>query len=367
MKNRFIISGGGTGGHIFPALAIANKIKREIPDAAILFIGANNKMEMRIIPDAGYEIKGLNITGITRSFSLKGIVNNLKLPFILLKSYYKAKKIIREFKPDVVIGVGGFASAAALTASTSLKIPTLIQEQNSFPGITNRLLAKRAKKICVAYDHLETYFPADKIIKTGNPIRAEIINLERKNEKAYQFFELQKEKKTILVVGGSLGARTINHCMATHLDDIKKMNVQLIWQTGEAFYKNIAPELLAKEDENIKIVPFIKKMDYAYSIADIIISRAGAIAISELSIVGVPTILVPFPYAAEDHQTKNANALVRENAAYLVADADVPEKLFPLLQKLINDENECDNLSKNIAKFALPNAIDDIYKEIMTL
>lgn len=367
MKKRFIISGGGTGGHIFPAIAIANKIKEEIPDAEILFIGANDKMEMKLIPDAGYPIVGLNIYGINRSLSIKGILHNLKLPFVLYKSFKKAKKILREFKPDIAIGVGGYASASALRAAHSLKIPTLIQEQNSYPGITNKILAGKVNKICVAYDHLEAFFPKEKIVKTGNPVRAEILNIQKKSEEAYEYFGLKRDKKTVLIVGGSLGARTINLCIASHLDTINQMDIQLIWQTGDLFYRTISPEILAKQNERIKIVPFIKKMDFAYGIADLIISRAGALAISELSIVGTPAILVPFPYAAEDHQTKNAAALANEHAAYLISDGEVNSQLFPLFSRLIYDEQECQTLGINIRKFALPQAIDSIFQEIVNL
>ncbi|MEG1555497.1 MAG: undecaprenyldiphospho-muramoylpentapeptide beta-N-acetylglucosaminyltransferase [Bacteroidales bacterium] len=367
MKKRFIISGGGTGGHIFPALAIADRLKKEISDAEILFIGANHKMEMKRMPEAGYSIVGLDVYGISRDFSPRAVLRNLKLPFVLMKSMQKAKRIIRDFKPDVVIGVGGFASGPALKAANLLGIPTLIQEQNSYPGITNKLLASKVKKICVAYDGLEKYFPKDKIVKTGNPIRAEILDIKKKNEKAYRFFGFTKEKKTILVVGGSLGALTINRCLATGLTQIEKLNVQLIWQTGEVFYKNISSELLSRQNENIKIVPFIKNMDDAYSIADIIVSRAGALAIAELTIVGAPTILVPFPYAAEDHQTKNAESLSNQGAACLISDMQAEEKLMPQLIELIVDEEKCKKLSDNIVKFAQPDAIELIVKEILTL
>lgn len=360
MKKRFIISGGGTGGHIFPAIAIANKLKQVIPDADILFIGANGKMEMKRVPEAGYPIEGLDIYGISRDFSPKGIARNLKLPFILMKSMRRAKKIIRDFNPDMAIGVGGFASGPALRAAESLGIPTLIQEQNSYPGITNKLLAKKVGKICVAYTGLEKYFPKEKIVLTGNPVRDIILNLKDKSPEAYQLFRLSPEKKTILVVGGSLGARTINECFAEAIDELAKLDVQLIWQTGELFYKTIPPELLAKQNEKIKIMPFIREMDKAYEVADIIISRAGAIAISELTIVGKPTILVPFPFAAEDHQTKNAQALVDENAAIMIADHEAKTKLLPQLYKLSEDQNLCNILSDNIKKLAQPEAIDKI-------
>ena len=367
MKKRFIISGGGTGGHIFPAVAIANRLKKEIPDAEILFIGANGKMEMTRVPEAGYPIEGLNVYGISRSFSLKGIISNIKLPFVLMKSMARAKKIIRQFQPDVAIGVGGFASGPALRAAASLGIPTLIQEQNSFPGVTNKLLAEKVKKICVAYEGLERFFPKEKIVLTGNPVRDMILEIEDRNEEAYQFFGLDRQKKTILVVGGSLGARTINECLAKGLDELERLDVQLIWQTGELFYKSISPELLARCNDRIKIMPFIKEMDKAYAVADIIVSRAGAIAISELTILGKPVILVPFPYAAEDHQTKNAQALVDKNAAIMIADAAAEEQLLPELLSLIPNEEQCKTLAENIKQLAQPQAIDKIITEILNL
>ncbi|MDR2979080.1 MAG: undecaprenyldiphospho-muramoylpentapeptide beta-N-acetylglucosaminyltransferase [Bacteroidales bacterium] len=367
MKKRFIISGGGTGGHIFPAIAIANKLKQLIPNADILFIGANGKMEMKRVPEAGYPIEGLDIYGIRRDFSPSGILRNLKLPFILAKSLSRVKKIIHDFNPDVVIGVGGFASGPALRAAASLNIPTLIQEQNSYPGITNKLLAKTVSKICVAYTGLERYFPAEKIVLTGNPVREMILNLKDKSPEAYQLFSLSPEKRTILVVGGSLGARTINECFVTGIDEFTKLNIQLIWQTGELFYNTISPELLDKQNENIKIMPFIREMDKAYEVADIIISRAGAIAISELTIVGKPTILVPFPFAAEDHQTKNAQALVHQNAALLIPDEDAKTKLLPLLYELIEDQELQTTLSVNIKTLAQPEAIDKIIDSINSM
>ncbi|MBQ6156566.1 MAG: undecaprenyldiphospho-muramoylpentapeptide beta-N-acetylglucosaminyltransferase [Bacteroidales bacterium] len=367
MEKRYLISGGGTGGHIFPALAIANKIKAENPDAKILFIGASDKMEMRRVPEAGYPIEGLEIYGISRDLSGNGLLCNLRLPVVMLKAMRKAKKIIREFKPDLAIGVGGFASGPALKAASQLGIPTMLQEQNSYPGVTNKMLAKNAKAICVAYDGLERFFPAEKIIKTGNPIRKEILELERKKPEAYQYFNFTPEKRTVLVVGGSLGARTLNQTMAAHLDEFRKADLQLLWQTGENFYKNIDPKLLEQQDEHIRIVPFIKNMNDAYSMADIIVSRAGALALAELTIVGVPTILVPFPYAAEDHQTFNAKALSTKDAALLVTDKEAKEKLVPTLMQLAADPDRMTTLGNNIKRFALPNAIDLIYAEIEKL
>lgn len=367
MKNRFIISGGGTGGHIFPALAIANQLKKEIPEAEILFIGAQNKMEMTKVPEAGYPIEGLDIYGISRDLSAKGIIRNLRLPFILLKAMAKAKKIIRNFDPDVVIGVGGFASGPALKSAISLGIPTVIQEQNSYPGVTNKALAKDVQKIFVAYDGLERYFPSEKIVKSGNPVRSEILHLQKKSEEAYAHFHLSKEHKTLLVVGGSLGARSINQCMAQNIDTLKSLGIQIIWQTGDLFYRTITPELLAKQDEKTLIVPFIKKMDFAYSIADFIVSRAGALAIAELTLVGAPTLLIPFPFAAEDHQTKNAAALSDHNAAILIPDQQVNELLMPQLLELIQNETKAAQMAEEIKKFGLPDAIHVIAKGIIEI
>ena len=367
MEKRYLISGGGTGGHIFPALAIANKIKAENPDAKILFIGASDKMEMRRVPEAGYPIEGLEIHGISRDKSFSGMLCNLRLPAEMLKAMHKAKKIIREFKPDLAIGVGGFASGPALKAAAQLGIPTLLQEQNSYPGVTNKMLAKKAKTICVAYDGLERFFPAEKIVKTGNPVRKEILELERKKPEAYQYFNFTQEKKTVLVVGGSLGARTLNNTMAAHLDEFRKADLQLLWQTGENFYKSIDPELLKQQDEHIRIVPFIKNMNDAYSMADVIVSRAGALALAELTLVGVPTILVPFPYAAEDHQTFNAKALSTKDSALLVTDKEAQTKLMPMLLQLVADPDRMRTLGDNIKHFAQPDAIDLIYKEIEKL
>lgn len=369
MKHRYLISGGGTGGHIFPALAIADKIRKENPDSEILFIGAQNKMEMTRVPDAGYSIKGINIYGISRSFSFHAIARNLKLPFVLLKSIRKARQIIKDFKPDVAIGVGGFASFSALKAANRLHIPTLLQEQNSYAGITNRMLARNARTICVAYNGMERFFPAEKMVKTGNPIRADILNLTHKDPKVYKkemFKKFSPDTKTVLVIGGSQGARTLNETMAAHIEDFKQHNLQLYWQTGYEYYKNHETVLLKAMDENknVLIVPFIKNMNDAYSIADIIISRAGALAIAELAVVGVPAIMVPYPYAAEDHQTGNAKALTTQDAAILIPDNRVSEDLLPQLFRLVCDEERCVQLSQNILTFAQPDAIDLIYEEI---
>lgn len=367
MKKRFIISGGGTGGHIFPAIAIANRIKKVVPEAEILFIGASDKMEMRRVPDAGYKIEGLHIYGISRDLSLRGMLKNLKLPFVLMKANRRARQIIRDFQPDVAVGVGGFASFAALNAANRLGVPTLIQEQNSYPGVTNKKLAPKVRRICVAYDGLEKYFPAEKIVKTGNPVREEILQIVKKKPESFEFFGLSPEKKTLLVVGGSLGAKTINLTMSANIDKLKAMGIQVLWQTGEAYYKQNQMELSMLQSDTIKIVPFIKNMNDAYGMADYIISRAGALAIAELSILGTPTILVPFPYAAEDHQTKNAMALVEKGAALIVKDSEAGEKLIPTLETLCSDEQKCAEMSKNMAQFALPQAVDAIVDNILNL
>jgi len=364
---RFIISGGGTGGHIFPALAIANQLKKEIPNAEILFIGANGKMEMTRVPEAGYNIEGLDVFGIRRDMSWSGIKSNLKLPFVLLKTMRKAKQIMRHFKPDVVIGVGGYASGPALKAAQSLKIQTVIQEQNSYPGKTNKWLSKKVSKICVAYNGLESFFPQEKVVKTGNPVRAEIINFKQKSEEAYSFFNLDINKKTVIIIGGSQGARTINQVVLSHIEDFKKLGCQLIWQTGDLFYTANEALLSGLISQNIKILPFIKRMDLAYSVADYIVSRAGALAIAELAIVGQPTILIPLPTAAEDHQTANAKQLSDAGAAILLPDKEAKEKLYKTLVNLMNNFEKSEDMKQNIRQFAQPEAIDMIVKEILLI
>jgi UDP-N-acetylglucosamine--N-acetylmuramyl-(pentapeptide) pyrophosphoryl-undecaprenol N-acetylglucosamine transferase len=364
---RFIISGGGTGGHIFPALAIANQLKKEIPDAVILFIGANGKMEMLRVPEAGYNIVGLDVFGIRRDFSWRGVISNLKLPFVLLKTMAKAKAVMQRFKPDVVIGVGGYASGPALRAAQALKIPTIIQEQNSYPGKTNKWLSKKVVKICVAYDGLEHFFQKDKIVKTGNPVRAEIINFQPKSEEAYTFFNLDKNKKTVLIMGGSQGAHTINHAVLTHIEEFKKFDTQLIWQTGDFFYTANKVQLSDIESKTIKVLPFINRMDLAYSVADYIVSRAGALAIAELTIVAAPTILIPLPTADEDHQTANAKQLADAGAALLLPDKEAKEKLFTTLLNLMNNTDKAKELAQKINQFAQPDAIEMIVKEILMI
>lgn len=364
---KFIISGGGTGGHIFPAIAIANGLKRRIPNAEILFIGAKDKMEMTKVPEAGYPIEGLEIMGMKRGLSWANTKHNFKLPFQLFKSMRKAKKIILDYNPDAVIGVGGYASGPTLEVATSLDIPCLIQEQNSFPGVTNKMLSTKVQSICVAYPHLDQYFPKEKIIYTGNPVRLDIINVTSGNQEAYSFFNFSPEKKTIIIIGGSLGALSINNCIKNNLDILLKENIQIIWQTGENYFKNLDEDFKQKYHENIRILPFIKRMDYAYSIADVIISRAGALAISELCIIGKACILIPFPNAAEDHQTKNAQVLSEQNAAVLIPDHETSKKLIPEITKLIHDEDLQKNMGNNIKHFAMPDAVERIVNEILKL
>ncbi len=347
-----IISGGGTGGHIFPAIAIANAIKEKHPEADILFIGAKGRMEMEKVPQAGYKIEGLCISGLQRRLTWK----NLSFPFKVISSTIKARKIITRFNPDIVIGVGGFASGPTLQAASRLGIPTLIQEQNSYPGITNKLLAKKVSKICVAYDNMTRWFEEKKINFTGNPIRQNIVDIKDKKETALSHFGLDKNKKTVLAVGGSLGALTINESIALGLKYCVDNNIQIIWQTGKNYFEKARHEASKYNSNNIKVFEFIYEMDLAYSVADIIVSRAGAIAISELCVIGKPTILVPSPNVAEDHQTKNAMALVEKNAAILVKDALAREVLINEIDSLIKNSEKKIELSENIIKLGIKDA-----------
>lgn len=358
---KVIISGGGTGGHIFPAIAIANAIKEKHPDSDILFVGAKEKMEMEKVPAAGYKIIGLTIAGLQRRLTLK----NLSFPFKLLKSLGDAKRIIKDFKPDIAIGVGGYASGPLLKIAGQLNIPTLIQEQNSYPGITNKLLAKKAEKICVAYDGMERFFPKDKIVITGNPVRKDIANLRDNRTEAIEYFNLDNNKQTILVIGGSLGARTINESIKAYLEHYEKENVQVIWQTGKLYFEQ-AKEA-AKNFNNIKVHEFISRMDLAYGAADIVISRAGALSISELCLVKKPCILVPSPNVSEDHQTKNAMSLVNKLAALLVKDIEAISNLGAKSIELLKNMELREQLSKNIAALGKPNAADDICNEVLKL
>lgn len=359
--NRVLISGGGTGGHIFPAIAIANEIKAKYPQVDILFVGAEGKMEMEKVPKAGYEIIGLPIRGIQRKLTLQ----NLMVPFKLVSSLAKARNIIKQFVPDVVIGVGGYASAATVRVAASLNIPTLIQEQNSYPGITNKWLAKKVNVICVAYDNLEQFFPKIKLVKTGNPVRNEMVDIEGKHESAITHFNLDTSKKTVLIIGGSLGARTLNRSVLKDVKHLQDANIQIIWQCGKSFYQHLKqtePGLF--ENKDVVVAEFIFEMDMAYAAADIIISRAGAISVSELCLVGKPVILVPSPNVSEDHQTKNAMALVNANAAVLVNDAVAELELIPAAIELSANTEKCAELKRNIKPFGIANAAERIVVEI---
>ena len=362
-KLKVIISGGGTGGHIFPAISIANALKALCPDVQILFVGAIDRMEMQRVPAAGYKIKGLPICGFDRQHKLK----NIKVLFKIWKSQRMAKKIIKDFKPDVVVGVGGFASGPTLNTAASMGIPCLIQEQNSYAGVTNKLLAKKAEKICVAYEGMERFFPAEKIIMTGNPVRQALLNTKISREDAVKSFGLNPAKKTILLLGGSLGARTINVSVLLHLDLVKSTDVQFIWQTGSYYSAAIAEELKGENIPNLKVTDFITDMATAYKAADLVISRAGASSISEFCLIGKPVILVPSPNVAEDHQTKNALALSTKNAAIHVKDADAPANLLELAVHTVNDNKRLAELSENVLKLALPNSAEIIAKEVITL
>jgi len=361
-SHKFILSGGGTGGHIYPAIAIADEIKRREPAAEFLFVGAINKMEMQKVPAAGFPIKGLWISGLSRKFSL----DLLLFPLKFLRSLWNSRKIISSFQPDIAIGTGGFASGPVLFAASHMGIPTLLQEQNSYPGITNKKLAKRASAVCVAYDGLDKIFKNKKVINTGNPIRNELFKSMPTKEEALTFFGLKKEYKTILSVGGSLGSRNKNKAWEEQIDKIKNKKVQLIWQTGSIDFERLKGNEKLKAD-NIKIIEFIHDMRMAYAAADIIVSRAGAIAISELCLAGKPVVLMPLPWAAEDHQTKNAEALVRKNAAFMIKDSEANEKLVPVVLALLKDEQKQNEMSKNIKRLAKPNATREIVDEIFSI
>ena len=360
---RVIISGGGTGGHIFPAVSIANAIKAQRPDAKILFVGAIGRMEMQRVPAAGYEIKGLPICGFDR----KNLLKNIKVLYKIWKSQRMAKQIIREFKPQVAVGVGGYASGPTLNKAAAMGIPCLIQEQNSYAGVTNKLLAKKAEKICVAYEGMERFFPAEKIILAGNPVRQALLDATISREEAIKAQALDPAKKTILLVGGSLGARTINESVLQHLDLVRSSNVQFIWQTGKYYSAEIAKRLQGMEIPNLKVTDFITDMGAAYRAADLVISRAGASSISEFCLIGKPVILVPSPNVAEDHQTKNALALSTKDAAIYVKDSEAPSTLLELAVKTVNDEARLKSLSENILKLALPDSAKIIADEVIRL
>ena len=360
---RVIISGGGTGGHIFPAVSIANAIKALRPDAKILFVGALGRMEMQRVPAAGYEIKGLPICGFDR----KNLLKNVKVLYKIWKSQRMAKKIIKDFRPQVAVGVGGYASGPTLNKAAAMGIPCLIQEQNSYAGVTNKLLAKKAEKICVAYEGMERFFPAEKIILTGNPVRQALLDTTITREDAIRSFGLDPEKKTILLVGGSLGARTINESMLRHLDLIKESGLQFIWQTGKYYSAEIATRLEGQDIPNLKVTDFITDMGAAYRAADLVISRAGASSISEFCLIGKPVILVPSPNVAEDHQTKNALALSTRDAAIYIKDAEAPDVLIQTAIDTVNDDAKLKSLSDNVLKLALPDSANIIAKEVINL
>ena len=361
---RIIISGGGTGGHIFPAISIANAIRAKHSDAKILFVGADGRMEMQRVPDAGYEIKGLPICGFDR----KNLLRNVKVLYKIWKSQRMARAIIRDFKPMVAVGVGGYASGPMLNKCADAGIPCLIQEQNSYAGVTNKLLAKKVRKICVAYEGMERFFPANKIIITGNPVRQALLETTMTHEEAVKKFGLNPAKKTILLVGGSLGARTMNESILQHLDLIKESDVQFVWQTGKYYHADIMKQLNNRQDlPNLKVMDFISDMGGAYRAADLVVSRAGASSISEFCLIGKPVILVPSPNVAEDHQTKNAMALVNKDAALYVKDDEAPKALLSLALETVADDARLQTLSKNILRLALPNSADIIADEVIKL
>jgi UDP-N-acetylglucosamine--N-acetylmuramyl-(pentapeptide) pyrophosphoryl-undecaprenol N-acetylglucosamine transferase len=359
VKRKFIISGGGTGGHIYPAIAIANELQTRFPDAEFLFVGAADRMEMEKVPQAGYKIKGLWISGLQRSLS----VQNLAFPLKLVSSLRKSLKIIKKFKPDVAIGTGGFASAPLLRMAALRGIPCLIQEQNGHAGITNKWLSGKVQKICVAYEGMEKFFPSEKIKLTGNPVRQDLLDVSSKREEALTFFNLKKDKKTLLVLGGSLGARRINELIETSLPFFEKQQLQVIWQCGKYYgetYKN-------KGGETVQIHTFLNRMDLAYAAADFIISRAGALSVSELCLVGKPVVFIPSPNVAEDHQTKNAMAISEKNAALLIKESELDSNFEKQFSALITSEEKQKSLSENIRKLAKPNATKDIVEEILKL
>ena len=360
--NRAIISGGGTGGHIFPALAIANEIKKRNPDADILFVGAEDRMEMEKVPAAGYKIIGLPVMGFPRKPSMKMITFFKKLR----QSSKLAKKIVADFNPEVAIGVGGYASGPLLRAAAKDKVPCLIQEQNSYAGITNKLLSKKVNSICVAYDKMERFFPAEKLIFTGNPVRENLIEKQNRKE-AFEFFNVSEDDKVVLIVGGSLGARSVNQAVLKNIKEIAASGVQVIWQTGAYYYDKIQEELKDSKFKNLQIHKFITRMDLAYEVADLVISRAGAGTISELCLVGKASVLVPSPNVSEDHQTKNAMALVEQDAALMVRDDEINEKLFPLAFDVVKDEARCNALATKSKELAKPEATKQIVDEVEKL
>ncbi|OCB68555.1 undecaprenyldiphospho-muramoylpentapeptide beta-N-acetylglucosaminyltransferase [Flavobacterium piscis] len=356
---KFILSGGGTGGHIYPAIAIANELKAQFPDAEFLFVGAQDKMEMQKVPQAGYEIKGLWIAGLQRKLTLQNLMFPLKLATSLLES----RRIIKQFKPNVVIGTGGFASGPLLQAAGGAGIPTVIQEQNSFPGITNKLLSKKANAICVAYGNLERFFPKEKMVLTGNPVRQDLIDIESKRDEAIAFYGLDPNKKTLLVLGGSLGARRVNQLIEKELQNMLSQDVQIIWQCGKLYFE----EYKKHNQQHVRVVDFIERMDFVYAAADVIVSRAGASSVSELCIVGKPVIFIPSPNVAEDHQTKNAQAIVDAKGAILLKESELDSQFSIVFEALMKDQGKQKQLSDNIKKLAMPNATKVIVDQIKKL
>ena len=358
-KHKFILSGGGTGGHIYPAIAIADELKSRFPDAEFLFVGAKDKMEMQKVPQAGYVIKGLWIAGLQRRLTF----DNALFPIKLISSLWESRKIIKEFKPDVVIGTGGFASGPLLQMAASAGIPTVIQEQNSYPGITNKLLSKKANAICVAYENLERFFPKGKIILTGNPVRQDLIDIENKRDEAIQYFKLVDNKKTLLVLGGSLGARRINQLIEKELENFRSQNVQVIWQCGKLYFEDYKKH----NKGNVQVVAFVERMDLVYAAADIIVSRAGASSVSELCIVGKPVIFIPSPNVAEDHQTRNAQAIVDKKGAIMLKESELDSQFGLVFEALLKDVGKQAQLSENCKELAMPKATKDIVDVIVKL
>lgn len=356
---KVIISGGGTGGHIYPAIAIAKELERRYPDTQFLFVGAKDRMEMEKVPQAGYQIEGLWISGIQRKLSLE----NLKFPFKLLSSLWKSRKIIKNFKPDVVVGTGGFASGPLLKMATRKKIPALIQEQNSYAGITNKLLSKKVQKICVAYEGMKRFFPEEKLVKTGNPVRSDLLDITSKRTVAFEKYNLSHNSKVVLVIGGSLGARAVNKLIREHLDFFKKQGVQLLWQTGKLYYDQYKHH----QSDQVQVMAYIDQMDMAYAAADVIVSRAGASSVSELCIVGKATLFIPSPNVAEDHQTKNAEAISSRNAAILIKESQADQEFEGALKALLLDESKRKELGANIMKLAMPEAAKHIVDELEEL
>ncbi|BDD09786.1 UDP-N-acetylglucosamine--N-acetylmuramyl-(pentapeptide) pyrophosphoryl-undecaprenol N-acetylglucosamine transferase [Fulvitalea axinellae] len=362
-KIKAIISGGGTGGHIYPAIAIANKLRERVPGAEILFVGAEGKLEMQKVPEAGYKIVGLPIRGIQRKLTW----SNLSFPFRLLKSLLLARKVVKDFKPDVAVGVGGYASGPLLHQASKSGVPALIQEQNAFAGLTNKLLANKVAKVCVASLGMEKFFPAERIVLTGNPVRQDILDVDGKREEARKHFGLEKDSKTLLVLGGSLGALAINNAMLKHIKALDEQGISVIWPTGKLYFERVKRTTADMGLKNTLIVEYMKEMDLAYAASDVVLSRAGALSVSELCLVAKPTIFVPSPNVAEDHQTKNALALVKEDAGLMLRDSELSEKLLETVTGLFADEAKRKELSANMKKLAKPNAADEIVDEILKL